>query len=155
MGGLLRLLVLVGQLDEDVFEAGGEGPDIGDANFTLQQGVAERIKIEVLFHERVNRLPENGRAAKAGNLANEAEGSSYLGRVDFDAPCAGGLNVGQLLQLLGAAVRNELAEINVGDVIAALRFVHVVSGDEEGDAVRGQFENQIPKLASRHGIDSG
>src|SRR5690349_2509771 len=141
MGNFLEVPVLVGQLDEDVFEAGGEGADIGDANVTLEQGGPEGVEIDVVFDEGVDGLPENSSAAKSGNLANETEGSSDFRSVDFDAPGAAGLEVGKLLELLGAAVGDEFAEINVGYVIAALRFVHVVSGDEERDAVRGEIED--------------
>src|SRR6266568_464544 len=52
------------------------------------------------------------------------------------------------------AVGDEFAEINVGDVAAALRFVHVVGGDEEGDAVSAHLEEKVPELAARDRINA-
>src|SRR5215470_13315108 len=37
---------------------------------------------------------------------------------------------------------------------ATLGFVHVVRGDEESDAVTGEFEEQIPQLTARDRIDT-
>src|SRR5437879_12084315 len=45
--------------------------------------------------------------------------------------------------------------MNVGYVAAALGFVHVVSGDEEGDAMTGKLEEEIPELAARDRVDAG
>src|SRR6266446_8459523 len=104
--------MLVGEFDEDVFEAGGEG-------------------------------------------TREAEGAGNFRRSDFNAQCALRLNVGEFAERVGRTVGDELAEINVGDVAATLGFVHVVSGDEEGDAVTGKLEEEIPELAARDGVDAG
>ena len=56
------------------------------------------------------------------------------------------LNVGKFAKRIGRAVGDQLAVINVGDVAAALRFVHVVRGDEKSDAVPGKFKQQDPKV---------
>ena len=45
--------------------------------------------------------------------------------------------------------------MNVTDVRATFRFVHVVGGDEEGHAKAGKFEEQIPQLAPRNRINAG
>ena len=65
-----------------------------------------------------------------------------------------GLHVGKFAEGVGRAVGDDFAEIDVGDVAAALGFVHVMSGDEKGDAVGGKFEEKIPELAARDGIDA-
>src|SRR6266550_3174818 len=125
-GGLQQGLMLVGELDKDVFEAGSERANFGDGNAVLQELVAEVVEIEAVFDERMDGLAENGRATYAGEVA----------------------------QRMGSAVGDELAEINVGYVAAALGFVHVVGGDEEGDAVAGKLEEEIPELAARDGVDA-
>src|SRR5712691_3120232 len=103
--------MLVGEFDEDVFEAGSEGTNLGDGDAVFQELFTEIVEIEMVFDERMDGLPENGGAAAA--------------------------------------------EVNVGDMAAALGFVHVVSGDEEGDAVTGKLEEEIPELAARDGVDAG
>src|SRR6202008_1139569 len=55
---------------------------------------------------------------------------------------------------VGRAVGDQLAEINVGDVAAALGFVHVVGGDKKGDSVAGKLEEQIPQLTTGHRINA-
>src|SRR5713226_7855905 len=64
------------------------------------------------------------------------------------------LHVGKLAERAGSTVGDELAVINVGDVAAALGFVHVVSGDEEGDAVSAHLEEKVPELAARDRINA-
>ena len=39
-------------------------------------------------------------------------------------------------------------------MIAALRFIHVMSRDEKGHAFTGELEQQIPEFASRDRIDA-
>jgi len=146
--------VFVGEFDEDVFEAGSEGANFGDRDAVLQELFAEIVKIEPVFDQRMNGLAEDRRAADAGEVTREAQRASDLGRRDFDSQRAGRLDVGKLPKGIGRAVGDQFAVVNVGNVAAALGFVHVVRGDEEGDAVARKLEEQIPELASRNGIDA-
>ena len=57
--------------------------------------------------------------------------------------------------LLRRALGEQLAEGDVGDLVAALGFVHVMGGDQHGDAVGGQPVNLVPEFAARLGIDAG
>src|SRR2546426_11619094 len=50
----------------------------------------------------------------------------------------------QGFQRFRCAVGNQLRVVDVGDVTAALGLVHVVRGDEKGDALPREVENQIP-----------
>src|SRR6266853_3329630 len=109
----------------------------------------------MIFDECMDGLAEDGGTADAGNLARETERARDFRRGDFNAQCALRLNVGELAERIGRAVGNELAVINVGYVAAALGFVHVVGGDEEGDAMTGKLEKEIPELAARHRVDAG
>src|SRR6266436_9219407 len=108
----------------------------------------------MIFDECMDGLAEDGGTADAGNLARETERARDFRRSDFNAQCALRLNVGELAERIGRAVGNELAVINIGYVAAALGFVHVVSGDEEGDAMTGKLEQEIPELAARDRIDA-
>src|SRR6267143_4997720 len=87
-------------------------------------------------------------------MTREAERARDLRRGDFNARGALRLNVREFAEGIGRAIGDELAVINVGDVAAALGFVHVMGGDEERDAMTGKFEEQIPELAARDGIDA-
>src|SRR5260370_22515145 len=147
--------MLVSEFDEDVFEAGSEGTNLGDGNAIFQELFAKIVKIEVVFDERMDGLSENGGAADARNLARKTERAGDFRRGDCKAQGAMRLHVGKLAERIGRAVGDELPVINVGDVAAALGFVHVVSGHEECDAVAGKIEEEIPKLAARDRVDAG
>src|SRR5258708_3359063 len=153
--GLQQRLMLVGEFDEDILEAGSERANLGDGNILFQKLVAEVVKIAMVLNERMNGLPEDGGAANAGNLARETERAGNFRRGDFDAQGALRLHVGKLAERIGRPIGDELAEINVGDVAAALGFVHVIRGYEKGDAVAGKLEEEIPELAARDGGDAG
>src|SRR6266581_9789256 len=155
MGGLQQGLMLVGELDENVFEAGSERANFCDGDAVFQKLFAEIVEVEMILDERMDGLSENGGAADSRDLAGEAKRAGDLGSGDFDAQRPVRLNVGQLAERIGRAVSDELAVINVGDVAAALGFVHVVGGDEEGDAVSTHLEEKVPELAARDRIDAG
>src|SRR5712692_4782188 len=153
-GGLQQSLVLEGELHKNVFEAGGEGANLGDGDAVFQELFAEIVEIEMVLDERMDGLPENGGAADARDLTGKTEGARYFRRGDFHAQRSVGLNLGKFAQGIGCAVGDDLAEINIGDVAAALGFVHVMRGDEKSDAMSRKFEEQIPKLAARDRIDA-
>ena len=52
-------------------------------------------------------------------------------------------------------VEQLLAVGDVGDGIALHGFVHVVRGDERGDALRRVAADRVPEIAPRFGIDAG
>ena len=57
--------------------------------------------------------------------------------------------------LAHAAAREHLAKGDVRDLVAALRFVHVVGGDENGEATGGEVMDLVPEVAPRLGVDAG
>src|SRR6266702_1240554 len=150
MGGLQQGLMLVGELDENVFEAGSERANFCDGDAVFQELFAVIVEVEMILDERVDGLSENGGAADSPDLAGEAKRASDLGSGDFDAQSA----VRQVAERIGRAVSDEFAVINVGDVAAALGFVHVVGGDEEGDAVSAHLKEKVPELAARDRINA-
>ena len=68
---------------------------------------------------------------------------------------SGWLTAGQRLELVGRAGDEQLRQVEVADLAAALGLVHVVRGDEERDALGGELEQQVPQLAARDRIDAG
>ena len=57
--------------------------------------------------------------------------------------------------LLGRAAREQLAEGDISELVAALGLVHVVGRDEHGDAFRREIVDLVPELAPRLRIDAG
>src|SRR5713226_8356654 len=146
--------MLVGEFDKDVFEAGSERTNFCDGDAVSQELSAEIVEIEMVLDERVDGLTENGGAADAGEVTRESERARDFRCGDFNAQRAGRLNVREFTQRIGRAVGDELAVINVGDVAAALGFVHVMGGDKKSDAMAGKLEEEIPELAARDGINT-
>src|SRR5260370_24895715 len=147
--------MLVGKFDEDVLEAGSERANLGDSDAVFQELVAEVVEIETILDERVDGLSEDGGAANAGNVARETERARNFPGGDFGAQRALRLDVGKLAERIGRPIGDELAEINVGDVAAALGFVHVMRGYEKCNAMTGELEEKIPELAARDRVDAG
>ena len=56
--------------------------------------------------------------------------------------------------LVRRAARHQPAIGDVGDLVAALGLVHVMGGDEHGDALRGQRVDLVPEGAPRLGVDA-
>src|SRR2546425_3484588 len=154
-GSLQQSLMLVGKFDEDVFEAGSEGANLAHGDIVFQELLAEIVEIAMILDEGMNGLSENCGATNARNLAGETERAGNFGGGDFHAHSAMGLDVGEFAKRIGRPISDELSVINVGDVAAALGFVHVMCGDEKGDAVAGKLEEEIPELAARDRIDAG
>src|SRR3974390_181810 len=163
MGGLrtngrffgLQRLMAEGELDEDIFQGGGERANLSDVNGLLFELLAKMAEIEVVVDQRVNGLAEDGGAANAADGASGAKRLCDVWSGDFDAVSAGRIDLGKLAKVVGSAVGDDLAEIDVGDVAAAFGLVHVVGGDEKCDAVSGKIEEKIPELAASDGVDSG
>src|ERR1700694_5221125 len=93
-GCLQHSLMLVGELDEDVFEAGSEGANFRDGDAILQELLAEVVEVVVVVDQRMDGLPENGGGADARNLARETKRACDFRRSDFNAQGALRLNIG-------------------------------------------------------------
>jgi len=102
---------------------GSERANLGDSDAVFQELVAKVVEITMIVDERMNGLSEDGGAANAGNVARETERARNFRRGDFDAQSALRLDVRKLAERIGRPIGDELAEINVGDVAAALGFV--------------------------------
>src|ERR1700742_871127 len=145
--------MFVGELDEDVFEGGSKRANFADVGAFGDELFAKIFGSVAVFDEGVNGLAEDGGAANALDGAGDAKSAGDFGRGDFYSIRAGRLDVGKLTKRIGSAIGDELAVINVRDVAAALGFVHIVGGDEEGDALAGKFEEKIPELAAGDGVN--
>src|SRR5215813_12394092 len=88
-------LVLVGQFDENVFEAGSERADFADSGAAPRELLAKIFKLELVVNQCVNGLAEDSGAADSLDLAGAGECASDFGSGDFDSNRAGRLNVGK------------------------------------------------------------
>src|SRR5579871_2233384 len=152
--GLQFCLMLVGQLDENVFEARSQWTNFGDGNVLLLKPLTKIIETQAVFNQGMDRLTEDRGAANARKLSCGAQSARDFGRSDFDAHRSGRLDFRKLAKSIRRAVGDQLAVVDVGDMAATLGFVHVMSRDKKGDALRGEFEEKIPQLTARDGIDA-
>jgi hypothetical protein len=66
-----------------------------------------------------------------------------------------GVGVGELLEVGDGAEGDEPGHVDVAEAAAALGLVHVVGGDEEGDTLAGELEEEVPEGAAGDGVDAG
>src|ERR1700676_1058488 len=146
--------MFLGELYENVFQGRTQRANFRDSYPALFQLLAKVFQVEMIVDQGVNGLPENRSALDARDGAHNTQRPGYFRRSDFYTIRAGRGDVGKLLQFARSAVGDHPAVIDVGDMATALRLVHVVRSHKKGDAVAGEFEEQIPELPARHGIDS-
>ncbi len=60
-----------------------------------------------------------------------------------------GREMRSLDHLIDRAVRQQFAVSDISDLVAALGLVHVMRGDQNGQPVRGERVNFVPKFAPR------
>ena len=83
--------------------------------------------------------------------------SGTAGAAELFAAALDGNNRADLVgeRTIGRAARQQLAIGNVRDLMAALRLVHVVGGDEHGGSLVGQAGDEVPELPPRQRVDAG
>src|SRR5215470_12032164 len=77
-------LVLVCQLDKNVFEAGRERANFSDRGAVSGKLQAKVLEVKMIVYQRVNGLAENCRAADSFDLAGAGQGASDFRSGDFD-----------------------------------------------------------------------
>ena len=87
-------------------------------------------------------------------MLQPGERARDVASLDFEPPRVVRVDGGQRLQLVRRAGDQQLREIDIADLAAALGLVHVVGGDEQRDALGRELEEQVPQLAPRDRIDA-
>src|ERR1043166_9300479 len=98
----------------------------------------------------MDRLPKDRGFFDGGPLPQAVEQLSRIGRDDFDAAESGWRDFGQLFQVAGRANGQERAEMQITNAAAPLGLVHVMSRDQQRDALSGKLKEQVPQLAAGH-----
>ena len=104
-----------------------------------------------------SRTPGNWRSwGRRAEMAGAARVVGFEGLgFEFEAGGVGWVGVGELLEVGDRAEGDEFGHVDVAEAAAAFGFVHVVGGDEEGDALAGELEEEVPEGAAGDGVDAG
>src|SRR5262245_29006247 len=108
----------------------------------------------MIINQCMNGLTKNGGAADAGKCTSSAKCTRDFWCCDLYPQRSLRLDFRKFAQGIWRTVGDEFAVIDVCNVAAAFCFVHVMRSDKKRDPMRGKFEEQIPQLATRHGIDA-
>ena len=100
-------------------------------------------------------MAKDGRVQHALYFAHRAQRHRDVIAGHVQPPRSWRADLRHLFQFVGLAADDQLRVVNVADVRAAFRFVHVMSGDEKRHPLAGELEKQIPQLAPRDRIDTG
>jgi len=141
--------------DEDVFERRRDRSDVGFANAGFGEIGADRGFAQRVIDEQVHGLAEDRGTAHTLAAAQGLEAACDMVTGDVEPARALRRDFRQGLQFVRLAAHDELRHINVANVRATFRFIHVVRGDEERHATPRELEEQIPQLAARDGVDAG
>jgi hypothetical protein len=148
-GGAKLSWAPVHEVDEDVLEARGHALRNGRAGWRKGWRARSRAAASCRWHAGGFRRPPPagppGRARSCGQASNERPGPTDL---ESDEP-----------GLLRSPRRRCPAyeQVAIGDVgkpMAALRLVHVVGGDEDGETFGGEAVKLLPELPSGLGVDA-
>ena len=113
------------------------------------------MQIDVIVDQRVNRIARKlWRCECPASVRAIRSACVTCGVVISTRYRSLGPHFGKFAQGIRRAIGDQLAVINVSDVAATFRFIHVMRRDEKRDAMAGEFEKQIPKLSARDGIDA-
>ena len=105
--------------------------------------------------ECVDGVAEDGGFANARKVADAVEQCGGVRHADLDTRGTGGIGVREFLQLGDGADGDQLRLVDVADAATTLGLVHVMRGDEEGDAFAGELKEQVPERAARYRVDAG
>src|SRR5215472_8767946 len=147
-------LVLVGKLDEYIFEIGHERADLFRVYANSFQ-LARQLRLsDFIVHQRMDGTTEDGSRTYERQLAGTPQRCGYVLYSDFEPLRSRGLHIRDFAQRVWSAIGDQLAVIDVGEVRAALGFIHVVRGHKKSDAAAAEVEEQVPQLAPGNGIDA-
>ena len=149
------IAAVVGQRHKHILQRRRDGPDVRVRDAGLRQFGADEFLRHVLRPPAgawIGRTPSPLRTPGSCRTACKPDGHMIAGHVE--PPRVRRIHHRQLLQIVRLAAHDELGHVDVADVRAALRLVHVMRGDKQRHALAGKLEQQIPQLAPRHRINA-
>ncbi len=102
----------------------------------------------------MERFAEQGGIANVRYAAHFGEKLSRIAYTQFVTSRSPWRDGWQLFQLARLATDKQPRHMDVADIGAPLRLVHIVCGDQQSDAATSQLEQQIPQLAASDGVDA-
>ncbi len=139
------------ELDEHVLERRLDRLDPRPGELALGEALFDRRPVaRRVVDDDVERRAERRDVARARRVRERLEhraGVVALDQQDLAADRAA-------LELRRAAERDETAAVDQRDAIAVLGFVHVVRGDDDGDAALRERIDQVPEPPARGRVDA-
>jgi len=132
--------MLLTQSDENIFQRRSDLVDIDLSDADATQCRFNILRPHSIIYEKVHRLTENRRTSHSGNVMRCFKRGGDVVASDVQPPGAGWTNFRKSLQFVRFAADDQFGHINVADVIASFRLIHVMSGDEQGHAFAGKTE---------------
>src|SRR5258705_5877668 len=134
-------------MDEDVFETG-----YGLANVDagpLAQGGKGRFQQSVIMAADMQRGAEKCDMLDPRFAFELRQELAHIGTFDDEGDQAGLLD-----DVLHRTARNDAAEIDEDDSVAAFRLVHVMGADQDGEPALAQMMDLLPEFAAGQWIDA-
>ncbi len=140
--------------DECVFERRFVDPNIVDHQpFGAQCLVGDALRLLRLVNQQVQPVAESLHVdnlfVRARDRGKHALSQAQIRCVNFHAP---GMQAGA--QLGRRSDLPDLALMHERHAVAALGFVEIGGGENNGQAIGGKVRERIPEFAARHGIDA-
>src|SRR3954464_7010045 len=146
--------MLVSQLHKYVFEIREQWTYLIRMHADLVEFNLQLRLRDLVVHERMDGTAEDGRRAHKRQLAGFPQRRRHIFRRDLESVRSWRSHVGDLTQGVGSSIGDQFPVVDVSKMRAALGFVHVVCGDEEGYALTGKIEEKVPEFATRYRIDT-
>src|SRR5882724_255638 len=132
------------QGNENVFERRTDLVDLGTLDPDAAQFLVDLLPSNRFVDEQVHGLTEHGRIQDSFHFAHRAQRHGDVIAGGIEAPRSGWTHLRHSFQIVGLTADDQLRVVNVADMRAALRLVHVMRGDEERHSLTREFEKQVP-----------
>src|SRR5947207_2710379 len=142
------------KLYKNILEGWPDLVDLRMANPGVAKFFIDLCALDVFIDQQMHRLTKHRGAADPSKLTHRLKRRRHMIAGHIEPPRSGRIDLGHLLQLIRLPAHYKLGHVNVTDMIATFRFVHVMRRHKKRHPLARKFEEQIPELAPRHWVDS-